>query len=282
MKNIKVSRKWRMLTGSLLTIILIMTAFAPVFAEGEGDEVPPDPGVGTGQDNSKEKSTKWVFPHGSQLFVGTLSFDIEEEFDSLEIISSFQPGQSDVEFMGVTGLYDYGDSAYYTDSVCGAGGGLSGCYYDNDVQGGGNGNGGGPHMPDDASCGGVWITPGQITANAWQIAPENSVVVGQDLQENGATLEWHVAIYPTTVAYTQWQIIGHRIVACVENGPTGVPYLEEGIVEDCPHGWHSVVQHIWGCAAKEKSYTEGIADLTAKASLQFNSRAWIETELALA
>lgn len=274
------NRSWRVLLSIMFTMVLILGVFSPVFANDM--DVPADPGVGTGQDKSKVKSTKWVYPHGSEEFIGTLSIDFEEEFDNLEISSNFSPGNSDVEFLGITGLYEYSDDAYYTNTVCGEGSGLTGCYFDAEVNGSGNGNGGGPFKPVDDSCGGVWITPGQVVANAWQIAPENSVVIGQDPQENGATLEWHVSIYPTTVAYTMWQIIAHRIVACVENGPNGVPHLEEGVVEECPHGWHSVIQHIWGCAAKEKTYTEGIADLKAKATLQLDSRLWIQTELAAA
>lgn len=40
-----------------------------------------------------------------------------------------------------------------------------------------------------------------------------------------------------------------------------------------------MIEHIWACNAKEKTYKEGIADLTAASTLQLDSRAWILGDL---
>ncbi len=267
---------WRV--SLVLMMLAVMTLTGTVYGKDKGGDAPEDPGVGTGQDNTKTDSTQWVLPHGETVFIGPNEYNIVQEWGNFLITSSREPGEGDVVFLGIGGFIPVTGGAY-EDTSCGSGNGLQSC--NDNGNGNGNSNGGGPlHEGDD--CGGVWITPGKITASAQQIAPANALVIGQDPAENGVTLEWHVTIAPTTVSYSKWEIVAHRKVACVE-GAAGEPYpLPAGVDEDCPHGWHSIIQQVWACASKNKTYQEGIADLSANATLRLSSRAWIQGELAAA
>jgi hypothetical protein len=271
----------RIIAGGLLAIVLLLILTAPVFAEKKDGNVPDDPGAGNDQDKSKPQTTKWVLIHGGLIFTDSGPVSIDEAYDVVITdpdLAVFEPGGSEVDFLGIP-VTGYEDS-YYTNVFCGDGAGIGTCYYDPDYKGNNN-NGGGP-LHNAVDCGGVWIRPGIISANAKQIAPANAVVVGQDPEENGVTLEYNVVIEPTTVAYTRWQIVGHHFIACVENGSDGQPLPIDDYVETCPQGWHSVIEHIWACSANEYVYREDISKLTAKASLQLDSRIWIQTELAAA
>jgi hypothetical protein len=263
-----------------LVCVLICTLFltGTVYGKDSGEDVPPDPGSGSGQDNTKGQSTKWVLIHGQNIKTLDDTPEIIANWDLMELVSSpFSPGQGDVVFIGVEGLDYNGDGAYFDATICGNGNGIRMCDSNNNV----NGNGGGVIKASD-TCGGAWITPGKITANAQQIAPNSVLVIGQNPAENGVTVDWHVTIQPTSVTYYKWELIGHRFVACGED-TAGEPYeLPEGMDEACPHGWHSIIEHIWTCNPKTLYVKEGIGDLSADATLQLESRAWILGELARA
>jgi hypothetical protein len=258
---------------------------------GGVDDAPPDPGVSSGQDNTKTETIKWVLPHGDTFMIDGEEVNIVLDWENITVTDTRQPGNGSTIFIGIGGNIEYGDDSYELE--CGNGNGRGNC---NDN--GNGGNGGGPIHGD--SCGGVWVTPGVINASARQIAPNFAVITGQDPDENGVTLEYNISISPTVISYEKWTIVGQRKVACVEddngnqnrNGNGHDEEWENGGEQnrygcghnncDCPNGWHPVVEHIWACTAKEKVYKEGIDDLVIGASLQLESRQWIEGELASA
>jgi len=236
---------------------------------------PADPGAGSGQVVIKIDNVMWVLPHGQNFLIGGQLLNIIENWSLFEsfIETIVQPGNGNVEFIGIN-LGGENNFEEFVNGGCGGGSGLGGCF----GNGGGGGGGGGPLPHSD--CGDVWVSPGVITANARQIAPTNPVVMGQDPEQNGATVEWNLIIQPTSVYYEKWQIIAHRHV-CVPDDPRSQTRAGNGNI-DCPEGWHKIVQHIWACATNQKTFKEGIGDLTAKVVLKPGSRAWIEGELASA
>ncbi len=277
----------------ILAFIMLLASTSPVLAEkktgsdddtGDSsttDSAAPDPGVSSGQDDTKTSTIKWVLPHGDTFIIDGEEVNIVLDWESLNITSEREVGNGSVSFIGIGG--DSDDDSYNSGSSCGSGNGRGHCSCtcddDNNGNGNGNGNGGGPL--DSGNCGDVWVTPGSISATAQQIAPKYAVVLNQDPDENGVTIEWHISIAPTTVSYEKWKIIGHRHVACVEddrkNGNNNKDHDDP-----CPHGWHQVIEHIWACTVTTKTYKEGIDQLVAGASLTLDSRAWINGELASA
>lgn len=244
---------------------------------GGVDNAPPDPGVSSGQDNTKSETIKWVLPYGDTFMINDAEVNIVMDWENIIVTDTRQPGNGSAIFIGIGGNIDYGDDSYQLDT-CGSGNGRGNC---NDNGNGNGGNGGGPIHGD--SCGGVWVTPGIISATAEQIAPNFAVITGQDPAENGVTLEYHISISPTVINYEKWTIVGTRKVACVEDDKgNGNGSTNKDPSDECPKGWHQVVEHIWACSAKEKVYKEGIDDLVIGASLQLESRSWIEVELAAA
>lgn len=239
-------------------------------AGNAGDDIPLDPGVVNGQDSTITERIQWVLPHGETFIIDGEEINIVVDWENLNIISEREPGNGGVIFVGI------GDSSNMVDA-CGGGDGLESCnlYL---IKNGGNGNGGGPLHTD--TCNGVWLAPGKITATAKKISPNNVVIVGQDPDENGVTLEYNIAIQPTVVSYEKWELIGHRKVGCIEDNINEPKQKDPD--DDCPKGWHQIVVHIWGCGFEEKVYKEGIDDLSAGASLTLNSRVWIFGELAAA
>lgn len=239
---------------------------------GGVDDAPPDPGVSSGQDNTKTETIKWVLPHGDTFMINDEEVNIVLDWENIQVTDTRQPGNGSAIFIGIGGNIEYGDDSYELE--CGNGNGRGNC------NGNGNGgNGGGPLTGD--SCGGVWVTPGVISASARQIAPNFAVITGQDPDENGVTVEYNLSISPTIISYEKWTIVGQRKVACVEDEANDKNNTKDSS-DDCPKGWHQVVEHIWACTAKEKVYKEGIDDLVIGASLQWESRQWIEGELAAA
>lgn len=237
---------------------------------GTVDNAPPDPGVSSGQDNTKTETIKWVLPHGDTFMINDEEVNIVLNWDNIAVTDTRQPGKGSAIFIGIGGNIEYGDDSYQLDA-CGNGNGRGNC------NSNGNGdNGGGPIHGD--SCGGVWVTPGVISATARQIAPNFAVITGQDPDENGVTVEYNISIKPTIVSYEKWTIVGHRKVACVEDEPGSKNAKDP--TDNCPKGWHQLVEHIWACTAKEKIFKEGIDDLVIGASLKLESRMWIQTELA--
>lgn len=258
----------------------------------ENNNPPDDPGVGSGQDNTIYDTVHWVLPHGDTFIINGEVINIVDDWDNLDTTILFEPGNSNVQFVGIGGEVDYGDGSY---QICGGGNGLGDCNGNGNDGDNGNGNGG-PHHSDE--CGGIWVTPGTISATARQIAPFNAVIVGQDPDENGVTLEYHISITPTIVNYEDWRLIAHRRLACVEDDSNGNGNYGNGNNNDnngngeqneygcadnncgCPNGWHPIIQHIWGCTSEQEVMREGIGNLDIGASLQLDSRVWVQTELA--
>ena len=259
------------------------------------DSAAPDPGVSSGQDDTKTSTIRWILPHGDTFIIDGEEVNIVLDWESLDITSERDAGNGNVTFIGIGGSGDDSDSS---SSSCGNGNGRGNCSCscnnNNNGNGNGNGNGGGPLPSSD--CGNVWVTPGSISATAQQIAPDYAVVLNQDPDENGVTIEWHISISPTTVNYEKWKIVGQRMVACVEDSNGNQNRNGHGHDDDsngeqnrngcghnncgCPRGWSAVIEHIWACAVTTKTYKESVDELVAGASLTLDSRAWINGELA--
>ena len=303
-------RKW--IHAVLITLVICLLPFNVVFAgrdpggdddcpgnschsgnngHGNSSNPPNDPGVGGDHTVIRTESAMWVLPHGDTFIINGEEVNIVEDWETIEIISTRVVGNGGVVFIGIGGSSGDEDFEDFLNGDCGTGGGLGDCSYDdggngNGCNGNGNdncGGGGGGPLPS-GDCGGVWVIPGQVVATGAKTAPNNAVVVGQDPDSTGVNVEWRIRIEPTIVKYEQWQLIGHRHVACVEgdldeNGNGNIYDPED---EFCPHGWHSVIEHIWGCVENQQVYREGVGSLDATISLTPESRSWILTDLAAA
>ena len=274
----------------ILVFIIALTITGTVYADDTGvgdddtcdscsttDNAAPDPGVSSGQDETKTSTIKWILPHGDTYIIDDGEVNIVLDWESLDVTSEREVGEGNVTFIGIGGSTDGDDSS---STTCGSGGGRGNCSSSSSNNGNGNGsdngNGGGPLPSSD--CGSVWVTPGSISARASKVAPSNPVVINQDPDDNGVTIEWNISIQPTTVSYEKWKIIGHRHVACVEGDSKG----SNDSSGDCPSGWKPIIEHIWACSVTTKTYKERFDELIAGASLTLDSRAWINGELASA
>ena len=263
----------------------------------DDDSSPNDPGVSGDHTVIRTESAMWVLPHGDTFIINGQEVNIIEDWETIEIISRTQRGNSHTYTVEIGGLGDdgecEGDGCFVS---CGDGSGLDGCIPldgndDDDCNGNGNGNGcngngnaGGSGGGTNNDCGGAWVRPGNISATGQQKAPAHAVVVGQDPEATGATIEWTIRIEPTAVIYEDWQLIGHRHVACVEGDldENGNGNIYDPGDAACPHGWHAVIEHIYGCVEEHEYFREGINDLNAEISLTQDSREWIQNELAAA
>lgn len=294
----------------ILAFVMLLATTSPAFANngngnGSGntdeesgestntDSAAPDPGVSSGQDDTKTSTIRWILPHGDTFIIDDEEVNIVLDWESLDITSEREVGNGNVSFIGIGGSGGGDDSS---STSCGGGNGRGNCNGNGNGNnnGNGNGNGGGGPLPS-SDCGSVWVTPGEISAWGRQIDPEYAVVINQDPEETGVTIEWHISIAPTTVNYEKWKIVGQRMVACVEgnqnrngsghdNDPEGEQY-RNGCGHDncgCPNGWSAVIEHIWACSVTSKTYKESMDELIAGASLTLDSRAWIGGELAAA
>jgi len=304
---------WRKLINALvICMLVVLIPFNSAYAarktddgddtktnngNGNNNAPPNDPGVSGDHTVIRTESAMWVLPHGDTFIINGQEVNIIEDWETIEIISRTQRGNSDtytVEIGGLIGGGDCEDGSCYVS--CGDGSGLESCFLlddgdgDDDCNGNGNGNGcngndngngnGSPPAPND--CGGAWVRPGTVSATGEKLTPNNPVVVGQDSEGTGVTVKWSVRIEPTAVIYEDWQLIGHRHVACVEgdldeNG-NGNIYDPNGV--DCPHGWHAVIEHIYGCVEEYEYFRENVSNLEAIAELTEDSRSWITGELA--
>ena len=240
------------------------------------DNAAPDPGVSSGQDETKTSTIKWVLPHGDTFIIDDEEVNIVLDWESLDITSERDAGNGSVTFIGIGGSGD-DNSSSCSSCFCGHGNGRGNCNGNGNGSGNGNGNGNGGGGLPTSDCGSVWVTPGNISVNASQIAPKNAVVINQDPDENGVTIEWNISISPTTVSYEKWKIVGHRMVACVENdhgNRNGSGHDDDPDGEQnrygcghnncgCPNGWGPVIEHIWACQVTEKTYKESIDTLVA-------------------
>ncbi len=305
-------RNWRKLIHAALICLLLMaiplnTALAARKTgggngndngngngNGNNGNPPNDPGVSGDHTVIRTESAMWVLPHGNTFIIDGREVNIVEDWETIEIISRIQRGNSHVYTVEIGGLIgDEGceDGSCYVS--CGDGSGLDGCFLlDDDGDGGdcnGNGNGNGcgggngnGNGNGNSNCGGAWVRPGTISATGEKTTPNNPVVVGQDTEGTGVTVQWSVRINPTAVIYEDWQMIGHRLVACVEgdlsqNGNGNI--YDPGDVQ-CPHGWHEVIEHIYGCVEEYEYFKEGVNNLEAIADLTDESENWIAGELA--
>jgi hypothetical protein len=260
-------------------------------------ETPPnDPGVSGDHTVIRTESAMWVLPHGDTFIINGQEVNIIEDWETIEIISRTQRGNSHtytVEIGGLLGGEGCEDGSCYV--TCGDGSGLESCFLldgdeDDDCDGGGNGNGcngngngnGNGSGNSNPNCGGAWVRPGTISATGEKMTPNNPVVVGQDNEGTGVTVKWSVRIEPTAVIYEDWQLIGHRHVACVEGDleENGNGNIYDPGDADCPHGWHAVIEHIYGCVEEYEFFRESVNNLDAIAELTEDSRNWITGELA--
>jgi len=311
----QIRRKW--LNALVVCLLVLLLPCGTAFAENDNgnngngngnssdgsdsaDGTPPaDPGVGNSQTVIRTESAMWVLPHGDTFFIAGREVNIITDWDMLEAsATSDKRGNGPVYFLGIEGLTESASACEDGNCIhqCGSGGGIGTCFAldgedeeescngngnGNGCGSSGNGNGNGPMRPAD--CGGAWVIPGTITANGRQVAPTNAVVIGQDPVDNGVIVEWTVQIEPTTVVYEDWQLIGHRHVACVEGNLdlNGNGNIYDPGDEACPHGWHEIIQHVWGCVEEYEYFREDIGDLNAEISLTAASRNWIQGELAV-
>ena len=280
----------RKLCSIIIVFIMLLASNSTVWADttdpaddtgdtSTTDNAAPDPGVSSGQDETKTSTIKWILPHGDTFIIDDEEVNIVLDWESLDITSEREVGNGNVTFIGIGGTSEEEDSS---SSTCGSGNGRGNCSSSSSNNGNGNGsdNGGDGGPLPSSDCGSVWVTPGSISASGSLVAPKNPVVLNQDPDDNGVTIEWNISISPTTVSYEKWKIIGHRHVACVEDDTKG--NNGGGNDGDCPNGWHPIIEHIWACSVTTKTYKERIDELIAGASLTLDSRAWISGELALA
>jgi len=306
MKVVNVKKAVKMILVCLLVAAipanLVFADPGDGFADSMNNEgnPPDDPGVGPSQTVIRTESAMWVLPHGDTFFIGGQEVNVIEDWEMLEkSASEDHRGNGPVYFLTIDGVSDDFTGCEEGDcgSPCGSGGGLGECipvtgnFGDDDCNGNGNGNGcngnengngQGPARPDD--CSGSWVIPGKISAFGKQLSPAHALVVGQDPAENGTNSYWSIQIEPTTLVYKDWQLIGHRHLACVEGDldENGNGNIYDPGDSPCPHGWHEVIQHVWGWGEEQEMYPEGIGDLKAEATLQSASRGGIQGELAVA
>ncbi len=117
------------------------------------------------------------------------------------------------------------------------------------------------------NCPDVFVSPGIITVSAEQIAPTAAVVLGQDLDENGVTVEYHISIEPTIVQYQRWELLQKEKTACIEGVENTADYMEHAENQlRLPNGWHATFRDVYGCK-KAKSLTEELVEVHPGASL---------------
>jgi hypothetical protein len=116
MKNQFFGKKSRLVAGGILTLFMLLTLIAPVFADGEGDEIPEDPGVVTTQDETKTQTIVWVLPYGFAYYIDDEAGNIELDWSSVDL------EYTDGSVEGVIPLTGAG--------VCGEGGGFISCTQD--------------------------------------------------------------------------------------------------------------------------------------------------------
>ncbi len=113
MKNQFFGKKGRLVAGGILTLFMLLTLIAPVFAEGEGDETPEDPGVSTTQDETKSNTVVWVLPYGYAYFIDDEAGEIQLDWDNVDLENTSAPIEGVIPLTGA--------------GVCGEGGGLISC-----------------------------------------------------------------------------------------------------------------------------------------------------------
>lgn len=113
MKNQIFGKKGRLVAGGILTLFMLLTLIAPVFAEGNGDELPPDPGVGTVQDDTKPQTIVWVLPYGFAYYIDDVTGNIELDWANVDLTNTTAPVEGVIPLTG--------------SGVCGDGGGLGSC-----------------------------------------------------------------------------------------------------------------------------------------------------------
>jgi hypothetical protein len=279
MKTLSNKFNFWLITLLIGTMILL---FSPSSVLAQSEDPPDDPGVADDQDELVTQTIRWVLPHGDTFTIGDEEFDIVLDYSQL-IISEEEVGNGGVTFLGIGDINSDG-IVDTSDLTCGNGNGMGNCNGNENGNNGdgnnGNGNNGNSN-PHHGACGNVWVTPGVISMSSKVSGPSFPVVIGQDPGDEGISIEYTVVIDPTIVRYGKWQIIGHHFSACVQgNSSSGdEDYSDE---YSCPNGWHPIIEHIWGCSVREKSYREDFSSLQAGISLTAVSRTWILGELAMA
>ena len=146
----------------ILVFIIALTITGTVYADDTGvgdddtcdDNAAPDPGVSSGQDETKTSTIKWILPHGDTYIIDDGEVNIVLDWESLDVTSEREVGEGNVTFIGIGGSTDGDDSS---STTCGSGGGRGNCSSSSSNNGNGNGsdngNGGGPLPSSD--CGSV-------------------------------------------------------------------------------------------------------------------------------
>lgn len=262
----------------IIALILLLLIF-PGHVYAETDE-PEDPGAGSTQDAFLQESIIWIFPE-MDYTVENLNYsddrtNITLDWESLAYAGKLKTADDHYVFVGID------DTTYILDEQA----------HDEYHPGQGDSVGfafGLGHLKRLADCGTVWVEPGYITADAAKVSPEYPVVVAQDPDDLGVGLEYHVWVYPTTVYYEKWGLMGH-IQACVNDlGDVIDPDCEIDPLEKfkckdpgpCPEGYKKEKTNIWGCKVEQLQYKEGIASLAPGASLTQGSQGWILGPLAV-
>ncbi len=117
-ETIFLNKKGRILVGGLVAFIFLMALTVPVFADGEGGEILPDPGVGTAQDGTKANVVQWVLPYGFGYYIDDEGGDIDLDWNSVDFENTTAPVEG---IIAVTG------SGSDTNQECGNGAGFGGC-----------------------------------------------------------------------------------------------------------------------------------------------------------
>jgi hypothetical protein len=254
-----------------ITIFLILALIPAGSISAQSQDPPTDPGSGTGQDETKRDSIRWVLPHGEIFMIDDAEYNIVLDYEQF-ITSETEVGQGAVAFIGLGETTITGDDGTVSSSpICGKGNGIGKCLGNVNKEEGSS-------LPN-SYCGDVTVTPGIISLSTKKNTPAFPVVVGQDPNDEGVTIEYTIALQPTVVTYEKWQMIGHRFITCSENTETDDPN-NYGLEYTCPNGWHPIIEHFWGCSIKEKYYKEDFNNLDAGISLTSGSRNWILGELA--
>jgi len=267
--------KKKNIIGISLALLVVVNLSVYDTAIAQTEDPPPDPGATTEQDDLVSNTTRWVLPHGETFVVEDEEFNIILDYAQL-IISEETVAGGTVTFVGLGDTSVIGDDGSSSSSpICGMGNGIGKCLGQKNKEIGFD-----AHLPD-ADCGDVWVTPGIVAMSSEKSGPSFPVVIGQDPDDEGVTIEYTVVVNPTVVSYEKWQIIGHHFTACVE-GEASESEEDYSAEYSCPHGWHPIVEHIWGCSVREKYFREDLSQLNAGISLTYDSRIWILGDLAFA
>ncbi len=124
--------------------------------------------------------------------------------------------------------------------------------------------------PPPTQCPSPKVIPGAITSGGGKTYPPYPIVVGQDPNKTGVTMQFHASVAPTI--YITYQQV--PIKSC-ESGPIS------GGAYDCGGGTGHLETTGFRCVQRSQSFNECIAGAAGSISLAQSSRDWILGELQL-